>query len=69
MSAANRASANLSFSVYGGQQQQQSAAASSVTGVGNPLAPSAWQELTDPESGAPYYYNPQTGVTAWEIPV
>ena len=32
------------------------------------LAP-GWEEMTDPNSGRPYYYNSQSGETTWDKPV
>jgi len=31
--------------------------------------PTGWKEVTDPQSGKPYFYNAATGVTQWQKPV
>lgn len=33
-----------------------------------PAAPTAWKQATDPTSGAPYWYNEQTGESSWTPP-
>jgi len=30
--------------------------------------PPGWEEVTDPEDGAPYFYNPSTGESRWTLP-
>lgn len=42
-----------------------------ATSPGTPAAPRpspAWETHTDKDTGRPYYYNPDTGVTTWESP-
>ncbi|KAM9598197.1 rho GTPase-activating protein 27 [Trichechus inunguis] len=47
--------------------KQQPRATSPVATVA-PRPGSVWETLTDADTGRPYYYNPDTGVTTWELP-
>lgn len=55
------------------QQYTATAASNSPAAIGAPpppapAAPSPWQKLVDPASGAPYWWNQQTNVTTWDDP-
>ncbi|XP_037348739.1 LOW QUALITY PROTEIN: rho GTPase-activating protein 27 [Talpa occidentalis] len=52
--------------VYANLERQPRAASPDASAA--PRAGPAWETHTDADSGRPYYYNPDTGVTTWESP-
>lgn len=42
--------------------------ASAGTAAADPCPSQVWETHTDADTGRPYYYNPDTGVTTWESP-
>ncbi|XP_045155406.1 rho GTPase-activating protein 27 [Echinops telfairi] len=52
--------------VYANVQRQPRA--TSPDAIAAPRPGPVWETLTDADTGRPYYYNPDTGVTTWESP-
>ena len=65
--AATAVSTPSPVAVTPGQEQASSPSGDAPSSPG--ALPPGWQEHADPSSGQPYYFNPDTGVTAWERPV
>ncbi|XP_006833587.1 PREDICTED: rho GTPase-activating protein 27 isoform X1 [Chrysochloris asiatica] len=52
--------------VYANVERQPRATSPGTTAALSPGP--AWETLTDADTGRPYYYNPDTGVTTWDSP-
>ncbi|XP_036123947.1 rho GTPase-activating protein 27 isoform X1 [Molossus molossus] len=54
--------------VYANVERQPPATSPGATVAPRPQPQPVWETHTDADTGRPYYYNPDTGVTTWESP-
>ncbi|KAM5213194.1 rho GTPase-activating protein 27 isoform 1-T5 [Hipposideros larvatus] len=54
--------------VYANIERQPPGSSPGAAAAADPCPSQVWETHTDADTGRPYYYNPDTGVTTWESP-